>query len=66
LFRIITIMYITNQWPNFVMNEKDNPSSFDLQTDVTAITFLTIFIIIVTGILFVSPLMLNQNHTAIA
>jgi pimeloyl-ACP methyl ester carboxylesterase len=48
------------------MNEKDNSSSSDLQTSVTAITFLTIFIIIVTGILFVSSLILNQNHTAIA
>jgi pimeloyl-ACP methyl ester carboxylesterase len=48
------------------MNEKDNSSSSDLQTNVTAITSLTIFIIIVTGILFVSSLILSQNHTAIA
>ena len=48
------------------MNEKDNSSSSDLQTNVTVITSLTIFIIIVTGILFVSSLILNQNHTAIA
>jgi len=46
------------------MNEEDNSSSFDLQTNVTTITFLTIFIIIVTGILFVSSLViLYQNHT---
>jgi preprotein translocase subunit SecG len=48
------------------MNEKDNSSSSDLQTSVTAITFLTIFIIIVTGILFVSSLILSQNNSAIA
>src|SRR6266487_5151755 len=48
------------------MNEKINSSSSDLQTNVTAITSLTIFIIIVTGILFVSSLILSQNHTAIA
>jgi len=48
------------------MNEKDNSSSSDLQTNVTVITSLTIFIIIVTGILFVSSLILSQNHTAIA
>ena len=45
------------------MNEKDNSSSSDLQTNVTVITSLTIFIIIVTGILFVSSLILSQNHT---
>jgi len=48
------------------MNEKINSSSSDLQTNVTAITSLTIFIIIVTGILFVSSLILSQNYTAIA
>jgi hypothetical protein len=48
------------------MNEKDNSFSSDLQTNVTAITSLTIFIIIVTGISFVSSLILSQNNTAIA
>jgi len=48
------------------MNEKDNSFSPDLQTNVTAITSLTIFIIIVTGISFVSSLILSQNNTAIA
>ena len=46
------------------MNEKDN-SSFHLSFYMTAIMFLTI-LIVTTGILFVSSLILNQNHTAIA
>jgi hypothetical protein len=42
-------------------------SSFHLPFSATAITFLTIVIIIVTSILFVSSLLtLNQNHIAIA
>ena len=45
------------------MNEKDNSFSSDLQTNVTAITSLTIFIIIVTGILFVTSLILSQNNS---
>ena len=60
-------MFITYQRPDFVMNEKkDNSSSFHLPFQVKAITFLMILIIIVTGILFVSSLILNQNQIAIA
>jgi hypothetical protein len=60
-------MFITNQRPDVVMNKKDNSSSFSLFSfRVKAIPFLMIVIIIVTGILFVSSLVLNQNQTAIA
>ena len=49
LFRIITTIFITNQRPDFVMNEKKgNNSTFHMQ----AITFLMIGIIIVTGIYY--------------
>jgi hypothetical protein len=60
-------MFITNQRPDFVMNKKYNSSSFSLFSfRVKAITFAMIVIIIVTGISFVSSLILNQNQTAIA
>jgi pimeloyl-ACP methyl ester carboxylesterase len=44
---------------------KDKPS-FHASHHVTAITFLLIGIIITTTISFVFPLVLNQNHTAMA
>jgi hypothetical protein len=65
LFRIITTTFITNQRPDFVMNEKKDKSKFHLPFHMKAITSL-IIVIIVTGILFVSSLILNQNQIAIA
>src|SRR5215212_83350 len=44
---------------------KDKPT-FHASHKVTAITFLLIGIIITTSISFVFPLVLNQNHTAMA
>ena len=44
---------------------KDKPT-LHASHHVTAITFLLIGIIITTGILFVSTLVLNQSHTAMA
>jgi uncharacterized membrane protein len=44
---------------------KDKPS-FHASHHVTTITFLLIGIIITTTISFVFPLVLNQNHTAMA
>jgi hypothetical protein len=44
---------------------KDKPS-FHASHHVTAITFLLIGIIITTTISFVFPIVLNQNHTAMA
>jgi pimeloyl-ACP methyl ester carboxylesterase len=59
-----TSMFIINQLPDFVMNEKDK-FPFHLPFHVKAIKFLMIAIsIIVTGI-FASSLILNQNPTAI-
>ena len=44
---------------------KDKPT-LHASHHVTAITFLLIGIIITTSILFVSTLVLNQSHTAMA
>jgi pimeloyl-ACP methyl ester carboxylesterase len=56
-------MLITNRRLNYIIDGKDKriPASHHL----TAITFLLIGIIL-TGILFVCTLVLNQNHTAMA
>jgi pimeloyl-ACP methyl ester carboxylesterase len=45
---------------------KDKPSFLASSYHVTAITFLMISIIITTSLLFVFPIVLNQNHTAMA
>jgi pimeloyl-ACP methyl ester carboxylesterase len=64
---ITTAMFITSLGSDTVMSTKGNSSSFrPLPFSAAAITFLTI-VVIATGILFVSSLLiLNQNHTAIA
>jgi hypothetical protein len=65
-FQVVVIdMLITNRRLNYLIDGKDKPS-FHASHHVTAITFLIIGIIITTSILFVFPLVLNQNHTAMA
>ena len=47
------------------MDEKDKSTTLHASYRVRAVTFLTIGIIIVTGI-FVCTLIFNQNHTVMA
>jgi hypothetical protein len=54
-----------NRRPDSVMVGKDKPT-FHASHHVTAITFLLIGIIITSSISFVFPLVLNQNHPAMA
>jgi pimeloyl-ACP methyl ester carboxylesterase len=57
-------MFITNQLPDFVMNEKDN-FPFHLPFHVKATKFLMIAIITTSTLSVFTPV-LNQNHTVMA
>src|SRR5829696_1899294 len=56
---------ITNRGLDSMMVGKDKPA-FHTSHHGTAITFLLISIIITTSISFVFPVVLNQDHTALA